>query len=871
MKKSFLFISSILFTINAVACWLGPSYTQEYHKHFLIPNLFTTSEYRHNLIATKNIWYSRVNYDIYTAEEDDLIIRLTKLGISKDVITLMCSKIVSSVSITNNYTEIIFKEHYKHKQKRIYELSISKFYSYDIIQEFQDINQLELLRYLMYRHVVLFNSQNTEDAKKRLQKYIVDKIENCTSDLVGEYAMLLIDLNLHNRNPAEVVSNYMKYFHDSKRFNLIAYSHFCGAVSDKYALYPTDKYFEYRNNRELSVYLFSKLFKYPKLFKNTEFEISYVIDLNSNFDWEKCLSYCKTQEEIDQINLVKVSIFDGVNISLLDYFKEKTTKNSKLFETALTQYVQKIEYNLFSPLYISGEFKEDYTKNSEFVNKFALADAIDLEKYLKSINIENKVLLHLLRGYTSFMLGDYINARREYSRSETALKNATYLEKKQHKGYVIQLEGLKVLGQFNKEYTKDAHKNLNNRLTTLLRKTYLSGEMESYFELGMTQAVGKHDFVSAILFTSKKGFHYQNILDVFMTNDDLMKLLTLIEKDQLPFNERHPKSIRFAVIEQIGTNYFRDHNLLNAKKYFDLLPDHIFSETGKGGNAYYQIRPYSWNYYNFPVDFSRTDKKLIKRYNKKTALETIISMKADIKLKHKKINLAKYDSLILNKLRKDISNLNFDLSCIYSSPFWGYSRIWHSGLNRGIYYSDSPPFNVLDSEYVRTRIDSFLHKYGNQNKSIEYLNKSIEYTDDMESLAQFNFKLYNKLNNPFSTSFHKRKYYTEDWHSDWDIWDISYQQSIEIEKREHEIIVTGLLIDSLYKNTNYFKEVISECSDFKKSNLLGSTNEGDNQTIINNTDVVTEHKDELRDIYKILSLILLIIIITLFIYIKIKK
>jgi len=25
----------------------------------------------------------------------------------------------------------------------------------------------------------------------------------------------------------------------------------------------------------------------------------------------------------------------------------------------------------------------------------------------------------------------------------------------------------------------------------------------------------------------------------------------------------------------------------------------------------------------------------------------------------------------------------------------------------------------------------------------------------------------------------KRKYYTEDWHSDWDIWDISYQQSIE--------------------------------------------------------------------------------------------
>ena len=859
MKKSFLFISSILFAINAVACWLGPSYTKEYHKHFLIPNLFTTSEYKHNLIATKNVWYSRVNYDIYTMEEENLIIKLTKLGIRKDVINLMCSKIVSSVSIANNYTEIIFKEHYKHKQRRIYEISISKFYSYDIIQEFQDLNQLELLKYLMYRHLVLFNSQNTEDAQKRLQNNINEEIENCRLDLVEKYAMLLIDLNLHNRNPAKVVGNYMKYFNDSKKINVIAYSHLCGAVSNNYALYPDDKYIEYRNNRELSVYLFSKLFKYPKLFKNTKFEISYVIDLDSNFDWDKCLSYCKTQEEIDQINLVKISIFDGINISLLDYFKEKTTKNSKLFETALTQYVQKVEYSLFSPLYISGEFKENYTKNSNFGNKFALAEAIDLQKYLKSIDIKNKVLLHILRGYTSYMLGDFTNARNEYNLSTTALKNATYLKNKQHKGFLKQIEGLRVLEKFNRKYSEDEHKQLNKRLTILLKKTYLSREMESYFELGMTQAVKKHDFVSAILFVSKKGFHYQNILDIFMTNDDLMKLLTVIEKDQLPFNERHPKAIRFAVIEQIGTNYFRNHNLVNAKKYFDLLPEHIFSETGKGGKAYYQIRRYSWNYYNFPVDFSKTDKKLIKRYNKKNALETIISLKTDIKLKHKEIKLAKNDSLTLNKLRKDISNLNFDLSCIYSSPFLGYSRIWHSNLNRGIYYSEDAPFNVLDAEYVRTKIDSFLQKYGNQNKSIEYLNKSIEYTNDMESLAQFNYKLYNQLNNPYLTSFHKRKYYKEDWRSEMDIWNISNQQSIEVKNREHQIMVTGLLIDSLYKNTNYYTEVIAECHDFtinKKQNIQSS--------------IETKIYENKPINYRLYSTLIFVLVISLLIYLKFK-
>ena len=237
-------------------------------------------------------------------------------------------------------------------------------------------------------------------------------------------------------------------------------------------------------------------------------------------------------------------------------------------------------------------------------------------------------------------------------------------------------------------------------------------------------------------------------------------------------------------------------------------------------------------------------------------------MKTDIKLKHKKINLAKYDSLILKKLRKDISNLNYDLSCIYSSPFLGYSRIWKSSLYRGIYYSQSAPFNTLESDYIRTKIDTFLHKYGNQNKSIEYLNKSIEYTDNMEDLAQLNYKLYNKLNNPFSTSFHKRSYKKEGGQSEDDVWGMSYQQNIELQKKEKEKIAIALLIDSLYKNTNYFTDVIAECSDFRKKK---------NKIIITHADVVTEYKNEQGFIYKLLSFILLIIIIALFIYIKIRK
>ena len=385
--------------------------------------------------------------------------------------------------------------------------------------------------------------------------------------------------------------------------------------------------------------------------------------------------------------------------------------------------------------------------------------------------------------------------------------------------------------------------------------------MESYFELGMTQAVEKHDFIAAILFASKKGFHYQNLLDIFMSNDDLKKLLTLIEKDLLPFKDRHPKSIKFAVLEQIGTNYFRDHNLLNAKKYFDLLPEHIFSKAGEGGNAYYQAKPYSWNYNNFPVNFSRTNKKLIKRYNKKTALETIISINEEITLKHKQIFVSKNDSLILRKLRQDISNLNFDLSCIYSSPFWGYSRIWHSLLYRGVYYAHRPPFNVLDDEYVKTRIDSFLHKYGNQSKSIEYLKKSIEYAEDIERLAQLNYKLYNKLANPFLTSFHEIKYHKQDWQPDQSIWEASEEQIRELDKITQIKKETALLIDSLYKNTNYFKEVIAECSDYK--NRVQKVSENYNELVIN--------KKNKRSVYLLSFVITLIIIGIILIFIKIKK
>lgn len=875
MKKLFLLISSLFYALNTIACW-DPVYTQEDHKHFLIPNLFTTSCYRQSLIATTNNLYYDIDYNIYNWEKDQLINKLQQLGISKSTIDLMNKKNVKSVDLEGDLLNVLFEDNHKHSKIKIYDLTIDNFYPKDIVLEFKKVNQIELLNYLMYRHLVLFDSKYylidnqsinywksnylSDNVKRKLRKRIIVEMEKCPNILRYDFAMLLIDMSLFSYKPKQVVEDYMNYLRNSKELNLVAYSHFAGSVVKMYDVTPTFEYMEYRDNNELSVYLFSKLFEYPKLYIKALSEISFVIDDKKDFDWEKCFSYCKTQEERDRINLAKVSIFSGVNISLFDYFKDRTTNDSKLFELALIQYIQRIEYNLFSPLYINGAFKENYKKNSEAVNKFVLADAIDLQNYIYKIDIDNKVLLHMLRGYLSFMLGDFTKAREQYTFTKRYLNSTNNLTQKEKKGYLYQLEGFLLLERYNRDFSKVTYDRLNKRLTELLQQNYKKEDLESYFELGMTQAVKENDFSTAFFYASNKGFHLKILLDIFMENDDLNKLLKIVEQNKLPFGDRHPKDLRYTILEQIGTNYFRNDNFNIAKKYFDKLPDSIFRE-GRLGKAYYQNSYWHENYYDFAVDYSKDNNEVLKKYNKKTALNRIIDLKSDIQLKEKKLNDLTNDSLLISKLRKEISNLFFELSCIYSSPFWAYSRFWSSRLHYGIYFSDDSPFNVLGLQFIRSKIDTFLIKYGNQYKSINYIKRAIFYEDNAEIQAQLHFKLYSKLKKPFHTSFHKRRYFNKYW-ADSEIWGMNYAQKLEFETINKDKMITALLIDSLYNKTNYFKEVISECSDFnRKKSQYKSINKVEERP----KKVVKGGVN-----YKFFSLLLLIIVLGLFVYLRIK-
>ena len=839
MKKLFLLISSIILSFNSNSCGLEIQYTEEANKNFLITQLVAESELDTRLFSTSNNLNYKLNYSVYDMERDRQSTKLRKLGFSEDIIYLMSSNIVKSINIENNFTKIEFNSNYDRTINNIYELNISKFFNQTIIKEFKKKNQLKLLEFMMYRSIVLQAKSSSKLTKINLRKFIRDEIKTCPNELVKDYATLLIELSLRIHNSNTIVSDYMRYFENAKEFNPIAYSHFCGAVSAQYALFPTNKYFKYSNDRELSVYLFTKLLKYPKLYSSIIYEINYVIDLKSEFDWEKCLSYCKNQEERDIIYLIKTSIFSGVNISLIDYFKERTSENSKTFELALIQYTQRVEKNLFTKLIHEGNFKEGYKVKS--VNKYDYHDAVDLKNYLKKIKIQNKVLLHILRGYSSFMLGDFLEAKNEYQISKNLLKNAQYLTKKQKSNFSKQIDGLELLEEFSHDNSEINYHNLQTRLTKLLTETQLSNKMATYFELGLNLAIKRYDFITALTFTSNKGFHQEIILDILMDNNDLLKLLERINKEEIPFMDRLPVSLKFVVIEQIATNYFRNHDLINAEKYFNLLPDNIF-ENGIGSKAYKYNNKYQNYYSNFTINTSDTEIESLKKYNKKTALKTILEITNEIYQKNN-IDL-KNDSLLSIRIRKEISNLYFDLSCMYSTPFWAYSRIWKGFLLYGFHYTNYEPFNNLDSNFVKTKMDTYLNKYGNQKTSISYLNKAIEFSDEKERRAKLNFKLLKKLKEPFQTTFHKRCYN-------------SIKLESIVKEYETKTISTALLIDSLYQNTNYFKDVISECTDFKNKNQK------------HNKIPVFELKEEIKienydNIYKLLIIILVLIIIGVF-------
>ena len=247
MRILFLLTTSLLININVLAGGGNFPYVAEEHKNFLVSKLFTDKKYDLSIISKTNNLYRKINYNIYNYENDKTLKKLKKLKFSDNAINLTTSNILTSVILTHSQTSINFKDDYEKKEINV--LSIYQFYTSEIINEFKKKNQLELLKYLMFRQIILLDSKQTYkrhikvESRRFIEKQLINEIEKCNSNIKYDYAMLLIHLNLFNNETDQVIYNYNKYFKDFKKTNVIAHSHFSGAVSKNYV----------NNKRSLSI------------------------------------------------------------------------------------------------------------------------------------------------------------------------------------------------------------------------------------------------------------------------------------------------------------------------------------------------------------------------------------------------------------------------------------------------------------------------------------------------------------------------------------------------------------------------------------------------------------------------------------------
>ena len=119
------------------------------------------------------------------------------------------------------------------------------------------------------------------------------------------------------------------------------------------------------------------------------------------------------------------------------------------------------------------------------------------------------------------------------------------------------------------------------------------------------------------------------------------------------------------------------------------------------------------------------------------------------------------------------------------------------------------------SKYNKINPLLFLNEYGGLQNAIEYYEKAIAMANDNELKAETSYKMLNLYKHPYLTSFHSYilSKLIDKWYSR-GIFDSAY---IANTPDSLKYIYTGKYnetvrkIDSLYKHTNYFNEVITEC------------------------------------------------------------
>lgn len=820
MKKFYLLLTSICYTVTLLAGgWFSPPYMHDSPKSYIIPGLISSVYYDDpNPRYTTKIYNNYADiYDIYDADVEQLEAKFVELGIDKLLIEEVLKKLNNVESVSYDYSKrnlIVFYSEYKAKAKNGFGTGrtiLQKFsldnpisLNHSLYNKFSQAKAIPYFEYLLYKSLVHNKKLSTYPEINRFKDRLVVKCKESTDQFLKEkYASLLIRYNIFSKESKDI---FLENFDPSQCKEYIALSDFAGYF------YHAGKKEE--KNIEKSVYYFSLLSKNPKLIFNAFREVNYVLSSSwkYKFSWSDCLDLCANEQERENLLFIMSNRFNGVNISVLETFAELTNVNSPHFESLLINYVKRLVHVGIKEH--SCDKKDDCSKCIE---------ANEFYDFITDLKLSNKPLLYFLRGYTAFLIDDTKAYKSNFSKCRSSIKSSE-LNNLEQRNFMIQLEGIELMDNLSKCSSLKEFQKLKSKLIAHINKMPFNLRHDSYFDLGVNKAVEFKDFVSAFEFSERQGYTQSILLDVYMSDDEIRRLYKIVENGHLNFSYRFDKNLDEYLIELLAVKEFRRNNIDKAISYF--------KQTEK-------------------VEKSESYALLIQE-------------------QFKKINSIKSSDIPKNEKGDLLSNCYLQIAELYSNYEWMYFSFWHNSLVYGIYYMGYTPFHSLDSVFINEEFLLYLNEYGGLQNAIKYYEKAIAVSNDVEIQARVSHMLLNFYNQPYLTSFHDDVFsggYNK-WYS-WVILDSAYLANAPdslkfVYTGEHATTVKQ--IDSLYKHTNYFNDIIAECE-----RLYPKTkNKGVNEIVHHKNDL-NELEEADKNNKEIFIILLLLVLASIFVFMKLKR
>lgn len=758
MKKFYLLLTSVfcVTTLFAGGGWYIP-YMHDGPKSYIIPGLISSVYYE-----DPNPKYTAKVYDIYDADIEQLESRFEELGIDKLLIEEVLKKLNNVDHVSYDYSKrdlIVYYSEYNEKAKNgfgtgrtIYqEFSLDNpvSFNYTLYNKFSQAKATPYFEYLLYKSLIHNKRFSTYPAINRLKDRLLAKYKD-SADLFlkDKYASLLIRYHIFSEVSKDI---FLENFDPSLSQEYIALSDFAG-----YFYRASEKE---EKHIEKSVYYFSLLGKNPKLIFNAFREINYVLSSSWNyqFSWSDCLDMCVNEQERENLLFIMSNRFNGVNVSILETFAELTNVNSPHFESLLINYVKRL---------VHVGVKEHVCDEKKHCSK--CIEANEFYDFIDGLKLSNKPLLYFLRGYTAFLIDDTKAYKSNFYKCRRSIKSSR-LNNSEQRNFLLQLEGIELMDNLSRCSSFEEFQKQKIKLIKHLNSTPINLRDNTYFEAGVKKAIDLKDFVSAFEFSEDQGYTQSILLDVYMSDEDIKKLYEIVDNDQLNFSYRFDDNLDEYLIELLGVKELRRNNIDKAISYF--------KQTEK-------------------VEKSEEYALLLQKQ-----FENIQS------IQESNVAGSEMDDLLANSYLK--------IAKLYSNYEWMYFSFWDYSLTSGIHYVDSEPFSGLEDDFIKEELLLFLNEYGGLQNAIEYYEKAIAMANDNELKAETSYKMLNLYKHPYLTSFHSYIFseLIDKWYSR-GIFDSAY---IANTPDSLKYIYTGKYnetvrkIDSLYKHTNYFNEVITEC------------------------------------------------------------